>query len=109
MGQLVRLAPVAMQQTPAVHLPHIAAVAPALPSEDFKKQLEILNTARGVMAAIGATLAPRALLFVAMIGALGLTIPAMIAADFAHLLAAVSFDVLIFWPTAYLYWKDEHA
>lgn len=78
-------------------------------TNDFSNQMESLALVRAAMTSIAAILAPKALLFVALLGALGLTIPALIAADWHQLLAAVSFDVLVFWPTAFLYWKGEHA
>lgn len=75
----------------------------------LKGEMAVTKEIHGFIGAIVKVLAPRALLFVAMMGALGLTVASMVIADGMHILAAILFDVLIFWPTAYLYWKGEHA
>ena len=76
-----------------------------VPSPQVEEKLREVSALRSALTIAAAILAPRALLLVAMLGALGLTVPALIVSDWQHLLAAVSFDVLVFWPTAYLYLK----
>lgn len=57
------------------------------------------------MEAMMLVLAPRALLFVAMLGVLTLYAAALFLADWQHLLAAGVFGMIVFLPTAFLYWK----
>lgn len=116
-GRLIRLpseaAPQSILPDQLVHIPHVEslpaptppATSPGTEQEGVKREREALKEIRNVIKGICVVLAPRALLFLAIVGSLGLTVAALIVADWQHLLAAASFDVLVFWPTAFLYWK----
>lgn len=107
MGELIPLPRVAMPtlaqpsepKPEPVKQPDLKIVA------DLAQQQHNLKQMREMMEAIGVVLAPKALLLIAMVGAFVLTIFALIFPDWQHLLAAVSFDVLVFLPTVYLYLK----
>lgn len=122
-GELMRLpsVPLRYRTEPAfveeenvrVNLPHtqqvikqtsvpIPAPTQTASASTLKETTEALRIA---MEAVATVLAPRALLLVALLGALGLTIPALVLPGWERLLAAVSFDMLVFWPVAYLYLK----
>lgn len=107
-GTMVRLAPEGLgDPLPPPPLPAPASL-PHVPSrgqEDLSAQREELKQIRAVLNTIVMILAPRALVFIAMVAVFALFMVALFMNDAKLLVAAGVFGMIIFFPTAILYWK----
>lgn len=116
-GEMVRMAPEARllpfpqpsyepavaQPLPAPSLPQVGPNSPE--REDLTQQRETLKTIRALLDGLCMVLAPRALLFIAMLAVFALFMVALFIGEVKLLVAAGVFGMIIFFPTAFLYMK----
>lgn len=118
LGQLVRLAPEATDfppgplysqpELPDPTPPAVSSPAPSAPNPDregLKRQREELKAIRVLVNGMYDVLAPKALLFIAMLAVFILFIIALFIGETKILVAAGLFGAVLFFPTALLYWK----